>query len=183
MCKFSVSKARWIGLILSPALVVALGLAFTATASAQTPFQASVSFTYTLPFEKAGGCSNGAYYCGTADIAGYGTASWNFYVTGLTVSQTSCGSTYQATTDFTLASDPGSTLVLDEAGPICGPGLDANGYFKEGSTAFGHPNSILGSWTVDPASSGEFSGLSGSGTDQASFAGAHGAGSYSGTLG
>jgi hypothetical protein len=176
-------KRRSAGLVLLPALVLALSLAFTATAPAQTPFQAGVTLTNTLPFAKAGGCSNGAYYCGTANIAGYGTASWNFYLTGATISQTSCGSTYQATTDFTLASDPGSTLVLDEAGAACGPGLNANGYFKEGSTAYGHPNSIVGSWTVDPASSGQFSGLTGSGTDQASFAGAHGGGSYSGTLG
>ena len=36
---------------------------------------------------------------------------------------------------------------------------------------------------VDPTSTGQFFGLAGSGTDQVNVAGAHAAGSYSGTLG
>jgi hypothetical protein len=165
------------------ALVAALSLAFTGTASAQTSFQASVTFTGTRP---AGPCSNGAYLCGTANIAGYGAASWNLYVTGFTSVPSPCGSTYTATTYFTLVSDPDSTLVLDEGGSFCGLGHDGaayRGYFNEGSTAFGHPFAIVGSWTVDPASTGQFLGLTGSGTDLVHVAGAHAAGTYSGTSG
>lgn len=165
------------------ALFAALSLAFTGTASAQTSFQASATFTGTLP---AGPCSNGAYLCGTANIAGYGAATWNLYVTSFTSVFSPCGSTYTATTDFTLASDPGSTLVLDEGGSLCGLGHDGaayRGYFNEGSKAFGHPFDIVGSWAVDPASTGQFLGLAGSGTDLVHIAGAHAAGSYSGTLG
>jgi hypothetical protein len=166
-------------LILLPVLVVAVSLAFTGAASAQTAFQADVTAKGTLP---AGPCANGAFYCGTANIAGYGTASWNFFLTGVTISQTSCGSTYTATTEFTLAD--GSTLVVNEGGPVCGPGKDAAGYFSEGPKAFGHPNYPFGTWTVDTAdSTGQFAGLSGSGTDALHAAGAHASGSYTGTLG
>jgi hypothetical protein len=164
------------------ALLAALSLAFTGTASAQTSFQASVSFTGTLP---AGPCSNGAYICGKANIAGYGAASWNMFVTSSTAVPTPCGSTYTATTYFTLVSDAGSTLVVDESGPLCGLGHDGAailGYFKEGSKAFGHPFKIVGSWTVDTASTGQFGGPTGSGTDLVNVAGAHAGGSYSGTL-
>jgi hypothetical protein len=169
-------------LILLSALLAALSLAFTGTASAQTSFQASVTFTGTLP---AGPCANGAYLCGTANIAGYGAATWDFYTTSSTGVYSRCGSTYTATTYFTLVSDPGSTLVVDESGSLCGLGHDGSayrGYFNEGSKAFGHPFEIVGSWAIDSAS-GQFAGLTGSGTDQVHVAGAHAAGSYTSTLG
>jgi hypothetical protein len=165
------------------AILAALSLAFAGAASAQTSFQASTTFTGTRP---AGPCSNGAYICGTANIAGYGAATWNLYVTGNTNVPSPCGSTYSATTYFTLVSDPASTLVLDESGTLCGLGHDGaayRGYFNEGSKAFGHPFTIVGSWTADPASTGQFLGLAGSGTDLVHLAGADAAGTYAGTLG
>ena len=42
---------------------------------------------------------------------------------------------------------------------------------------------IVGNWTVDLGSSGQFSGLAGSGSDLLKLAGAHVAGTYTGTLG
>ena len=180
-CKWGAFTRR---LIVLPALVVAVSLAFAGAASAQTPFQASVTSTVTLPAP----CSNGAFFCGTANIAGYGAASWDFgNVTNPTISDTPCGTTYTATTEFTLLSDPASTLVLDESGNVCGLGNDGaayRGYFPEGPKAYGHPFAIVGNWTVDPASTGRFSGLTGSGTNLMNVvAGAHAAGSYSGALG
>lgn len=164
-------------------LAAALSLASTEAATAQASFQANVTFTGTRP---AGLCANGAYLCGTANIAGHGAASWNMYVTGNTSVPTPCGSSYTAVTDFSLNNDPSSTLVLDEGGSLCGLGHDGaayRGYFAEGSKAFGHPFAIVGTWTVDATSTGQFSGLAGSGTDLVKLAGAHAAGSYSGTLG
>ena len=174
---------RHAAMLALPALVTALSLAFTGAASAQSSFQASVTFTGT---RAAGLCSNGAFYCGTANISGYGAASWDLYVLNNNDVESPCGTTYTATTDFTLTSDPLSTLVLDEGGNLCGHGDDGaayRGYFAEGPNAFGHPFTIVGSWTVDPSSTGQFSGLAGSGTDLVNVAGAHAAGSYSGTLG
>lgn len=165
------------------ALFAALSLAFAGTASAQTSFQASVTATET---RSAGPCSNGAYACGTANIAGYGDSTWNLYVTSSNGVVSPCGSTYTATTYFTLANDPASTLVLDESGDLCGLGHDGaayRGYFNEGSKAYGHPFNIVGSWTVDSASTGQFTGLTGSGTDLILVAGAHIAGTYTGTAG
>lgn len=192
-------------LIVLPALVVALGLALTGVASAQTPFQASV--TYTGQHNSAG-CANGAYSCGTANT-NFGPASWDFYPYSNSV-QTSCGTTYWATTYFTLQNHPGSTLVLYEHGNLCGPGLNANGYFKgRFPKDFGRPYSALGSWStittladcsevlpppvvpppVGPLpplpcspSTGVFAGQVGLGNDTLNFAGAHAAGSYSGAL-
>ena len=117
------SRSRSIAgrLMLVSALVLALSLAFTGAASAQPALQANVAGTGTPR-----GCSNGATLCGTANIAGHGTASWNWFLTGVTPIQTSCGTTYTATEDFTLASD-GSTLALNESGYICAPGKDAIG--------------------------------------------------------
>lgn len=180
--KYLITSRRARAVLAAGALVL-LSLALSGTASAQTSFQATVTSTNTLPAAKAGGCSTGAFYCGTADIAGYGSATWNFYLTGVTVVPTACGSSYTATTLFTLASD-GSTLAVDESGPICAPGLNGNGYFKDGPTAYGHPNYPSGTWVVDTAdSTGQFAGSSGSGSDALLAAGAHVAGSYSGTLG
>jgi hypothetical protein len=180
-------------LMLLPALVVALSLVFTGSAAAQTPFQASVTSTGNPHV----GCLSGAFFCGTANIAGYGAATWNFgNVTNPTLSDTPCGTTYTATTTFTLLSDPSSTLVLDESGNICGLGHDGaayRGYFAEGPNAAGHPYTIVGApsasvpdggWIVDSASTGQFSQFAGStGTDLMNTAGGYLAGTYTGTLG
>lgn len=169
--------------MLVAAVAAFLSLAFAGRASAQTPLQAEVAATVTLP---SGGCANGAFACGTANLAGYGPATWTFFPSEVTAVATPCGSSYAATTEFTLASDPSSTLMLDESGSLCGLGPNGaayRGYFAEPPQAYGHPFAIVGNWTVDPISTGQFSGLTGSGTDLIKVAGAHDAGIYTGTLG
>ena len=181
-------------LVSLPALVVAVGLAFTGSASAQTTLQADVSANG--PGQAF--CANGAYLCGTANIAGYGTASWDLFVLGTGYVYSPCGTTYEAQTDFTLTSDPSSTLVVNESGNLCGLGHDGaayRGYFANGAKAAGHPFAVIGSWAAStdcstvlvpgaPAcSTGQFQGLAGSGTDVMNIAGLHASGSYSGTLG
>jgi hypothetical protein len=164
--------------ILGAGVLVAVSPVFTGAASAQTAVQADVTAKSTRPSPPCG-----AAFCGTANIAGYGAASWNWHLTGYTPVQSSCDTTYAATSDFTLASD-GSTLVLNESGYICVPGKNGNGSFKEGSNAFGHPSYVYGTWTVDTVdSTGQFAGMSGSGTDALHGAGAHADGSFTGTLG
>lgn len=192
-------KARFTRqLVLLSAVVLGLSFNFAGAASAQTTFQAAVSANG----PAGGSCANGAYVCGTANIAGYGPASWDLFVLGNTNVDSPCGSTYQAQTDFTLASDPSSTLVLNESGDLCGLGHDGaayRGYFANGPKALGHPFAIVGSWTTataantdcstavvpgaPPCSTGQFAGLAGSGTDLINVAGRHAGGSYSGTLG
>src|SRR5579864_4022900 len=122
-------------LMVLPAIAVALSAAFTGVASAQTLFQASVSATGVRGGGPvlSSGCSNGAFYCGTANIAGYGAASWNLYVTGLTIVPTSCGSLYTATTDFTLASDR-STLRSTRAATSAGRDSTPTGTSRRGAS-------------------------------------------------
>ena len=150
-------------LIFAPALVVALSLAFTGAASAQTAFQASVSGVVPKPKPP---CPT-TTFCGSASIAGYGPATWTLNVTNNTTVSPACF-TYQAVTTFELLSDD-STLVLDESGLVCGPG---NSYPALPPTSFGGPLKSTGSWTVDPLSNGQFSGLTGAGTDALHTAGA-----------
>jgi hypothetical protein len=169
-------------LILLPALLVAVSVAFTGAASAQTAFQAN---TATRQIKPAGPCSNGAAICGTANLAGYGAASWDFYFTGFMPGPTACGDTYSAEDFFTLSD--GSTLALAESGNICYPGKDGAGFFSAPfGTSYGGPINFNGTWTVDTGNfppTGQFAGLSGSGTDVIRGAGAHALGSYTGTLG
>jgi hypothetical protein len=172
-------------LIVLSALVVALSLAFTGVASAQS-FQASVKANTPPPKP----CPT-TTFCGSASIAGYGPATWTLTATTTTVSPAPCPPpfrnglvstfTYTATTTFDLLSGDG-TLVLDESGLVCAPGNSASAQAPTPSKGFPEYASNS-SWTVDPLSNGVFGGLTGSGTDALQAAGAHFSGTYSGTLG
>ena len=173
------SRAIVLSVAVVSALIAAFWLAIAGPASAQTAFQASVKGTGS----PVAGCPNGAAACGTANIAGYGAGSWSLTLTNINFVPSSCDSTYAAITVFTLNSD-GSTLVLNESGYGCGPGKDANGFFKEGPKSHGGPNVLHGTWTIDSTTStGQFAGLGGSGADDLQSAGGHHLGSYVGTLG
>jgi hypothetical protein len=154
------------------AVAIASTLAFAATASAQSGFQAVVTAKDSAPKP----CPNGEFLCGTADVANYGPAAWTFSLTSLTVEGT-CDS-YAATVTFELADR--SALVLNEDGAACGPGQ--SNLSNASSKSFGHPGDASGNWTVQSAD-GRFTGLTGSGTDALHLAGAATAGTYSGSLG
>jgi hypothetical protein len=174
------SSAIGLAVTVVATVVAALYLAVAPAASAQTAFAANVNATTPMPV----GCSSGAFFCGTATIAGYGTGTWAFDLDTFspTLDPTSCGSTYTASVDFTLASD-GSTLALNESGNVCAPGKDGISLLAPPPTSFGHPFQISGTWTVDPLnSSGRFAGLGGFGTDALQGAGSYTTGSYSGVL-
>jgi hypothetical protein len=170
-------------LALSGALVVALSVAFTGVASAQTPISFEASVKGNTPPPKP--CPT-TTFCGSANIAGYGAASWTLNALSTTPASGPCpygppafvsDFTYTATTTFTLLSG-GGTLVLDESGLVCAPGNSASAPAQ----SRGFPEYAMSSWTVDPLSSGQFSGLTGSGSDALHAAGAHFSGTYSGTL-
>lgn len=182
-CPWSMARVLFVAVV--SALIAALWLAMSGSASAQNAFQANATAT-AIRGSTPTPCSNGAYICGTANIAGYGAAAWNLFVTSVGPDYSACGSTYTATTDMTLSNDPASTLVLDEVGNLCGLGHDGaayKAYFVQGPQAWGHPFAFAGTWTVDPSSTGQFAGLVGSGTDTINVAGAHIRGNYTGVLG
>ena len=165
---FTFTRTRLHPLAQVVVLAVAMMLAVATTAAAQTGFRADV--TATVP--KPQPCADGAFFCGTANITGYGSANWSFTLTALTQEGT-CAS-YSADVRFVLAD--GSTLALSENGSACGPG--ASNLSHASANSYGHPGTADGAWTVDSAT-GQFTGTAGGGTDTVRFAGAHAAGSYS----
>jgi hypothetical protein len=175
-------------LVLLPALVVGLSLAFTGVAPAQTdvPFQASVNEISTNGNGQPGPPCPNQYFCGNASIAGYGPAFWSFDESPNFPPKpdgSDC-SDYKGTSTFTLVNDPSSILVLNEDFVFCHPGNSGNtpNFWKN---TYGHPGLGDGTWTVChkadpfygcglpdpisgqniPTSSGVFSGLNASGTD------------------
>jgi hypothetical protein len=170
-------------LILLPALVVAVSLALTGAASAQTAFQASIKGINTKPGPPCAPTITTpvtGVLCGSTTIAGYGPAVWTLNA-NITGALSSACFTYTGTTTFQLLSGDG-TLFLDETGTACAPGNSGSAPRHDW---FGPPLFATASWTVDPASTGVFAGLASSqsaGTDTAQLAGAHTSATYTGTL-
>jgi hypothetical protein len=164
------------------AAVLAASGAFAGVASAQTPFQATVKANDPSP----AGC---AFICGTADIAGYGHATWTWTPPSdfAAVNGPQCipygdrGIFAQVT--FVLPDALNSTLLLNESGSVCTPG-GSNAFQPYGPTApVGHPTHVNGSWSVASAT-GQFAGLNGAkGNDALHAAGRETSGSYTVTPG
>lgn len=156
------------------ALVVGLSLAVAGGASAQaTGFQATVGGIVPRPTP----CASGDFLCGNA-TTNYGAASWTWNPTGETPPPPGlpCGS-YEATVTFALGDVSRGTLVLDENGPICGPG---NSIWAPGQThSYGNPFNLTGRWTMETAT-GELGSIAvgTTGTDALHIAGAHSSGTY-----
>ena len=135
-------------------------------ASAQTDFNAKIN-AHISPHAL---CPDGVFVCGIATIAGFVTpAEYRLYVTSIRPPTKSCGKStgsvdYGATATFTLPD--GSMLTLDESGLACSPGES----FPTGGISFGNPRTFYGNWTVQSAR-GEFSGITGNGTDTGLSAG------------
>jgi len=170
-------------LVLLPALVVGLSLAFTGAASAQTvPFHANVNDITPIgpPSARSWPCPT-IYFCGRASIAGYGAAFWSFDESPdvpPTPVSSDC-SVYTGTSTFTLSD--GSTLVLNEKNFVfCEAGNSGNA--PGWQYAVGHPGRGNGNWTVQTGT-GQFSRLTGgSGTDTLRTNGALLAVAWSGTV-
>lgn len=157
-------------LIVFPALVVGLSLAFAGGASAQAGFQATV--TAITPKPKP--CANGDVLCGSA-TTNYGAATWTWNPTAPFTPYSPDCDLYDAAATFALAD--GSTLVLDDTGLICGPGAS---FLNSGSPhSFGNPFDLTGSWTVI-SGTGQLRSITGPGTDTLDLAGAYGSGKYTG---
>jgi hypothetical protein len=158
------------GLVLLPALVAVLSLAFAGAASAQTGFHASI--TGVTPKPKP--CPGAAFLCGSAST-NYGPAAWALVPISDTQVSNACAA-YEAAVTFVLGD--GSTLALDENGTACQPGnaLSAPG----GSVSDGNPFTFSGNWMVQSAD-GQFGSIRGEGTDTLHAAGARATGTYSQT--
>jgi hypothetical protein len=177
-------------LIVLPVLVAVVGLAFTAAASAQVAFQATVKGVNN-PLGNLGPCVQtipSTYvtthvFCGSTSIAGYGPVTWTLNATSVTPVSSACFD-YTGITTFQLLSGDG-TLVVDESAQACAPGSSGSAPSQD---YFRAPLFANASWTVDPAttgplaSTGVFAGVSGAGTDTLQSGGPQLTGTYTGTL-
>ncbi len=168
MTEFQKNKWKYstIGLLAILAIGFSLPQALAATA-----FNAEIKGKVTRPE----GCPDGAAGCGNAAIDGFGSGQYLFFITGFTPISDSCGE-YTAIVTFTLADD--STLTLAENGTVCGPG---NSFFSTTGKSWGNPIDGSGAWIVQDAT-GQFAGMTGSGTDEFEQAGANFKAIYTGTL-
>jgi hypothetical protein len=160
-------------LIVFAMLIVTVLAASVGLASAQTTaFDANVENHIQRPV----GCPDGAYLCGDADIAGFGSAEFRWYLVSFDPVSQSCGD-YTAIVTLTLGD--GSTLTLDEAGTDCGPGQSFSSYPPH---SYGQPQTAGGEWVVQDGT-GVFAGLTGSGANSLRITGARLTATYTGTLG
>ena len=104
--------------------------------------------------DPAGACPDAAFRCGTAEIDGFGSAEWRFYLTFFAPDSESCGS-YTALVTFTLPDD--SVLSLDETGTVCGPGKS---FFATPGFSWGNPEEANGAWEF-LSGTGQFSDVTG----------------------
>ena len=131
----------------------------------------TVTGTTTRPVGPSPDCT--AFACLSAQVAGFGAATWQYYPGETVPFSTSCG-TLSATAVITLA-DGNGELTLAETDVVCNPGASYNapGSFK----SYGNPFRITGTFTVVSAT-GSLSGLTGGGTVTVSGNGARLAASY-----
>ena len=163
-------RVGYLALVLT--LASSLLLATAGTASAQTTtFNAEVK----NKIQRPEGCPDGAYLCGDAAIAGFGPAQFRWFLNSFEPVSQSCGD-YTATVTFTLADS--STLTLDEAGRDCSPGNSFSSYPLH---SYGQPQEASGTWVVQDAT-GQFAGMTGSGTNTLRIRGADFRATYTGTL-
>lgn len=122
-------------------------------------------------------CANGAFICASATISTFGTAEYSYTLDAQAPLSASCAS-YEATVVFRLSD--GSELTMNEVGTVCGHGESFRRVPAPGGS-FGNPVEGAGSWSVASAT-GQFSGMTGGGTDTFVSAGANTSATYTGIL-
>jgi hypothetical protein len=155
-------------------LMVMLSLTMVASVSAE-PRSGADAFNATVDARliRPEGCESGAYRCGDAVVDGFGSASWEYNVTSFERISNACVE-YTAVSTFTL--EDASVLTLNEAGTACGPG---NSFFATPPFSWGNPDRATTSWDI-ASGTGQFEGLTGSGSASFKSAGAAIRGIYEG---
>ena len=163
-------------------LIVAVGCSDAAGPSLVTQPDLNGSLTTTSfhaairgPMTKPVGCASGITSCGSVEISAFGSGQFSFTITSFVRTPPSCA-TYDADVVFSLSD--GSTLTLAESGTVCGPGMSFIPQPAPGGS-YGNPVNGEGSWTIVGAT-GQFAGLTGTGTSRFDQAGAAIRGTYVG---
>ena len=153
-------------------------LALVPTASAATT---SFSATFNESFGRATAhpCSVDAFVCGSGTIAGFGAATELWVITDFepeTAFETGCS---PLTLMRTITLTNGSTLVTEETGTICFPGVT---FTTPGSArSFGNPGFFTGTYVIVEGT-GVFEGATGSGASSFKAAGDTSRSTLSGTV-
>ena len=163
-----------------------LGLALVAMpaslAFGAKPPPVTLSGSFVVHFGRGVGASNGscpaATFCGAGSLQGFGQGTQLTEFTSFEpIDGTSCADVTVVQT-ITVA---GGTLVLDEAGLFCSPGNSDGAHWSPSS--YGHPHNLQVAYVVDgAASTGVFSGATGSGDESVQIAGDTATSNLSGTL-
>jgi hypothetical protein len=147
-------------------IVSILGLLLLAPAASAQPSQ-PLDATYMVKIVGPAGhppCPGGASACGGGSDSLFGAFTYS-----------SVGTAAGFTTTLTFAT---GVLVIDETFQLITPTNSG----LQGPYSHGHPVTALVTWSVDPTSSGAFSGATGNGTDVAKVAGEQGKGVIAGTV-
>jgi hypothetical protein len=137
-------RKRWV----IPALAVGASLTLAATASAATV--ATVDYQATNGNGHPGVVCK--FFCGTADVPGYGTAFWSFNSPNGPVPVPGVPNCAYFVGTSTFAFADGTQLVLKENEKFCQPnGGDTPNYWKATPGhpwVYGHPGRSTGMWSV-----------------------------------
>jgi len=157
-------------------LLAALALVPTAS-TATTSF--SATFNESFGRATAHPCSVDTFVCGSGTIAGFGKATEGWAITYFepeTAFETGCS---PLTLIRTITLTDGSTLVTEETGTICFPGVT---FENPGSfLSFGNPGFFTGTYVIVEGT-GVFEGATGSGTSSFKAAGDTSRSTLSGTI-
>ncbi len=145
-------------------LVLLLGLL---AALALVPTASAITTSFSATFRESGGratahpCSGDVFFCGSGTIAGFGRATDEVVLTYFepeTAFETGCS---PLTLLRTITLTDGSTLVTEETGTVCFPGVTFGtpGSFR----SYGNPAFFTGTYTIVEGT-GVFEGATGSGT-------------------
>jgi hypothetical protein len=161
-------------------LAAAVGTAVFASGTSASA-DSSLSGTFVAHFGRGLGASNGSCpaqtFCGTGTLSSFGSGTQLTEFTSFEpIDDTPCANVTIVQT-ITVAA---GTLVLDEGGLFCSPG--ASDGAPSSPSDYGHPHTIQLTYTVDGASTGVFSGATGSGSESVVIAGDVGTSNLSGTI-
>jgi hypothetical protein len=153
-------------------------LAVAASANADS----SLSGTFVAHFGRGHGASNGSCpaqtFCGSGKLSGFGRGT---QLTEFTSFEPIDDSPCADVTIVQTITVSGGTLILDQSGLFCSPG--ASDGAPSSPSDYGHPHTIQLTYTVDgAASTGIFSGATGSGSESVVIAGDVGTSNLSGTI-
>jgi hypothetical protein len=155
------------------------------TALALVPIASATTTSFSATFHESFGratahpCSADVFACGSGTIAGFGAATDEFFITYFepdTAFETGCS---PLTLLRTITLTDGSTLVTEETGTVCFPGVTIQ---TPGSLrSYGNPGLFTGTYEVLEGT-GAFEGATGSGTSKFKAAGDAVVSTLSGTI-